>query len=63
MPVQTSIALLVTVAVAIAGFIAVHLLRRRGRAEELEAAAPAATDGEPAPEDAPPDIPYTTEAI
>ena len=64
MPVQTSIALLVTVAIAIAGFFAVHFLRRRARTQDAEAEPPVISPQEEVADEAPPtEIPYTTEAV
>jgi hypothetical protein len=61
MQAHTSIALLVTVAIAMAGFIAVHVLRRRGRVNPPDVAnAPGTSTAE---NDSPlTDIPYATEA-
>lgn len=64
MPVQTSIALLVTVAIAIAGFVAVHVLRRRARAGDVATDSPVTTPDDGAADDAlPSEIPYATEAV
>jgi HD-like signal output (HDOD) protein len=63
MPAQTWIALFVTVAIAIAGFIAVYVLRRRSRSEPPVVATVESDGVEAAPEDSLPiTIPYATEA-
>ena len=62
MQLQTLLALLVTIAIALAGFVAVHVLRRRNReaaTHETEPSAPAALTGEDEP---PPPIPFATDA-
>jgi HD-like signal output (HDOD) protein len=64
MQLQTLLALLVTIAIALAGFVAVHVLRRRNRneaaASETEPSALAIASGGDDPP--PPPIPFATEA-
>jgi hypothetical protein len=62
MPVQTSVALIITLAIAMTGFLAVYLLRRRTRIEPPVVAASASS--QPERSEAPPTepIPYATDA-
>lgn len=62
MPVQTSVALIITLAIAMTGFLAVYLLRRRTRVEPPIVTASASTQAERS-ETAPTEpIPFATEA-
>jgi HD-like signal output (HDOD) protein len=62
MPVQTAVALIVTLAIAMTGFLAVYLLRRRTRVEPPVVTAPASTQPESSEQAPDGPIPYATEA-
>jgi HD-like signal output (HDOD) protein len=62
MPVQTSVALIITLAIAMTGFLAVYLLRRRTRIEPPVVTASASTPAEPNETTPTEPTPFSTEA-